>query len=333
MTRTEQLNMAQANKRDEFYTQLCDIEAELMHYKHHFAGKTVYCNCDDPVKSNFSLYFKQHFHSLKLRKLICSCYKKHCNEIFNDNNYEPALYLEYDGTEESNTLKALQGNGDFRSNECLNLLKRADIVVTNPPFSMFRDFLKKLISYNKKFIIIGNVNAISYKECFSLIQKGKMWLGCSIHSGDREFRVPDNYPLDAAKIRIDENGNKYINVKGVRWFTNLQYAGIKNSLKLKERYTPDKYPKFDNIDAINISKTKDIPYDYNGLMGVPITFIDKYDPQQFTIVGNEYMLNIPGGRCYLKGKRMYSRIFIKKTISEKTQHSNNTIMLQTCINV
>lgn len=333
MTRAEQLNIAQANKRDEFYTQLCDIEAELVHYKHHFAGKTVYCNCDDPSKSNFTRFFIQNFHNLKLRKLTCSCYKPCPTGLFAEKHDEHASYLEYDGTEKSNAPKMLKGNGDFRSKECLKLLESADIVVTNPPFSLFRDFLKTLVSYDKKFIIIGNVNAISYKECFSLIQKGKMWLGRSIHSGDREFRVPDDYPLDAAKVRIDEKGNRYVNVKGVRWFTNLKYTGMNNGLDLKKRYNPEEYPKFDNVDAINVSKTKDIPYDYNGLMGVPITFIDKFDPRQFIIIGNEYMLNIPGGRCYLNGQRMYSRIFIKRITNEKSQHLDKQSVLTNNISI
>lgn len=331
MTRTEQLNTAQANKRDEFYTQLQDIEAELTHYKRHFAGKVVYCNCDDPRTSNFTLYFRQHFHELKLRKLISSCYRPDSMSLFGGDSSRPAVYLEYDGTAESDVLKELKGNGDFRSSECIKLLDSSDIVVTNPPFSLFREFLRKLVAHDKKFIVIGNVNAVSYKECFSMIQEGKMWLGCSIHSGDREFRVPVDYPLEAAKVRIDEAGNRYINVKGVRWFTNLEYDCERIVLNLTKHYTPEQYPKFDNVNAINVGKTKDIPLDYNGLMGVPITFLDKFNPRQFTIVGNEYMLAVPGGRCYLNGQRMYSRIFIRRTADAKMRrlHLPDTVPVNT----
>lgn len=324
MTRAEQLNTAQANKKDEFYTQLCDIEAELKHYIPHFKGKVVYCNCDDPLTSNFALFFKQNFKSLNLKGLICSCYKCREQSLFDNDIKSFAFYMEYDGTEKTDKVMALKGDGDFRSKECLQLLDKADIVVTNPPFSLFRDFIRLLAAKEKKFIIIGNVNAISYKECFSLIQAEKMWLGSSIHSGDREFQVPQDYPLQAAGCRIDAAGNRYIRVKGVRWFTNLDYEERHKSIKLIKQYSPECYPKFDNIDAINVGKTKDIPADYSGLMGVPITFLDKYNPQQFKIEGNEYSMNIVGGRCYLKGKRMYSRIFIT--------HRNKTLPKEMALN-
>lgn len=319
MKRAEQLNTAQINKKDEFYTQLRDIEAELEYYKPHFKGKVVYCNCDDPLTSNFALFFKQNFKSLNLKSLICSCHKSREQDLFGNEKSFSAVYMEYDGTEKTDKIINLKGNGDFRSKECLQLLDKADIVVTNPPFSLFRDFIRILSVKEKKFLIIGNVNAISYKECFSLIQEGKMWLGKSIHSGDREFRVPQNYPLQAAGCRIDVYGNRYIRVKGVRWFTNLDYKERYKSIKLVKQYSPDSYPKFDNIDAINVGKTKDIPADYDGLMGVPITFLDKYNPQQFKIEGNEYSMNITGGRCYLKGKRMYSRIFITHRSKNKSK--------------
>ena len=281
-----------------------------------------------------------------------------------------------------NTLTILNGNGDFRSDECVELLKQADIVVTNPPFSLFREYVAQLVQYDKKFLIIGNVNSITYKEIFPLIKENRMWLGASIHSGDREFGVPENYPLNAAGYRIDQNGKKFIRVKGVRWFTNLDYPQRHEELVLYKKYTPEEYPKYDNYDAINVDKTSDIPYDYvvdmgvpitfldkynpeqfeivqfrkgndgkdlnyfegeekrreekrreekrreesrltsgsssggkcNGIMGVPITFLDKYNPDQFEIVGNEYTLNIERGRGYINGKRMYSRIFIRRKV-------------------
>lgn len=312
MTRAEQLNIAQANKKDEFYTQLADIEKELVFYKEHFKGKTVYCNCDNPRDSNFVLFFKQHFEDYQLKKLMCTCYKDQNAGLFDNAVKEPALCMIYDGTKVSGEITELHNNGDFRSKECLRFLVEADIVVTNPPFSLFRDFINILDTYKKKFLIIGNVNAISYKECFSMIQDGRMWLGCTIHSGDREFRVPDEYPLNASNFRTDADGNKYIRVKGVRWFTNLEYNERFKDIMLTKTYTPDCYPKFDNFDAINVDKTQNIPADYTGIMGVPITFLDKFNPKQFAIVGNEYSLNIMGGRCYINGKRLYSRVFIKK---------------------
>jgi hypothetical protein len=188
--------------------------------------------------------------------------------------------LEHD----ANVFIPLKDDGDFRSKECVELLKQADIVVTNPPFSLFREYIAQLMKYKKKFLIIGNINAVSYKEIFPFIRDNKMWLGASIHSGDREFRVPDDYPLTAAGYRVDSEGNKYIRVKGVRWFTNLDYEARHEILTLYKKYTPKEYPKYDNYDAIEVSKTSDIPMDYDGVMGVPITFLDKYNPDQFEIV-------------------------------------------------
>ena len=308
MTGSELLNIAQANKKDEFYTQLADIEAELRYYKKYFKGKIVYCNCDDSEVSNFTKFFINHFQDYKIKKLISTCYKP----LSQFNETSIPTYIVYDGTPESLTPMPLKGNGDFRSDECVDFLQQADVVVTNPPFSLFREFVKLLYNYQKDFLIIGNVNAISYKECFKHILNNEMWLGQSIHSGDREFQVPQDYPLEAANFRIDANGNKFIRVKGVRWFTNIDCDERYKHLPLTSVYSPEKYPKFDNIDAINVGKTKDIPRDYKGIMGVPITFIDWYNPNQFEIVGNEYTLNIAGGRGYVNGKRLYSRIFIRK---------------------
>jgi len=314
------LNKAAKAKKDEFYTQLSDIEKELKHYKDHFKGKVVYCNCDDPRVSNFFYYFSYNFEHLGLKKLIATCYKNQNVDLFSQNDSEKAIYLEYEGDQNENKvpdlgeigINKLKGSGDFRSSECIDLLKQSDIVVTNPPFSLFREYVAQLVEYDKKFLIIGNVNAITYKEIFKLINENKLWLGASIHSGDREFGIPDNYPLNAASYRVDDKGRKFIRVKGVRWFTNLDYKERHEDLILVENFKPEEYPKYDNYDAINVDKTKDIPMDYPGVMGVPITFLDRYNPEQFEIIGNEYDLNIEKGRGYINGKRMYSRIFIRK---------------------
>ena len=313
------LNQAKNAKKDEFYTQLVDIENELRHYREHFRGKTVLCNCDDPRVSNFFHYFSYNFEQLGLKKLITTCYKNQERDLFSQHNSERAIWLEYTGDHNGNRIpdpeeigiNYLQGDGDFRSAECIELLKQADIVVTNPPFSLFREYINLLIKYNKKFLIIGNINAISYKETFQLFKEGKVWLGASIHSGDREFGVPEDYPLQAAGWRLDEYGRKYIRVKGVRWFTNLDYKERHENLILYKQNTPTEYPKYDNYDAINVNKTTDIPINYTGIIGVPITFLDKFNPDQFKIIGNELDLNIEKGRGYINGKRMYSRIFIQ----------------------
>jgi len=292
-TQHSNLRTAKKVKKDEFYTQLTDISKEMKHYKNHFKDKVVYCNCDDPRVSNFFHFFSYNFEKLGLKKLITTCYKSQSMDLFSESDSEQAIYLEYDGDKNNNNVPdpeeigivELKADGDFRSAESIELLKQADIVVTNPPFSLFRDFITQLDEYDKKFVIIGNVNAITYKETFRLIKENKLWLGASIHSGDREFGVPDDYPLTAASSRIDEDGNKFIRVKGVRWFTNLDYKERYEDLILYKNYAPEEYPKYENFDAINVNKTKDIPSDYDGYMGVPITFLDKYNPEQFEIIG------------------------------------------------
>lgn len=335
------LDKAKKNKADEFYTQMPDIEAELRHYKEHFKDKVVFCNCDDPYESNFFKYFAMNFNHLGLKKLIATSYsdspvayqqlslfdvqgmenldpesrpacKIEINEI-KDENQDGAVGLadvEYLIKNQKNTLTLLNGNGDFRSDECVGMLKEADIIVTNPPFSLFREYVAQLVEHDKKIIIIGNVNAITYKEIFILLKENKIWLGQSIHSGDREFRVPDHYPLKAAGYRIDENGVKYIRVKGVRWFTNLDTPKRHETLILYKKYSAEEYPKYDNYDAIEVSKTADIPYDYFGVMGVPVTFLDKYNPDQFEIVGITDRQNTSGVR-------------IKKYTSEDTPRYND----------
>lgn len=312
----EKFDAAKKNKSDEFYTQLVDIEKELKNHKDFFRDKTVFCNCDDPYESNFFKYFAMNFNHLNLRKLIATsydgssiaytqlsifdeyeeknqnsdnrrAYKIEITEVI-DHNKDGAVDLsdvEYLIRNNKNTLTVLDGNGDFRSDECIELLKESDVVVTNPPFSLFRDFLSLLVQYEKKFLIIGNVNAITYKETFKLVKEGKLWLGQSIKSGDREFRVPETYPLEAANYRVDENGIKYIRVKGVRWFTNIDYKERHELLVLYKKYDSEDFSNYENYDAINIDSTAEIPYDWDGIMGVPITFLDKYNPDQFEIIG------------------------------------------------
>ncbi len=287
------LRKAKNSKKDEFYTQLTDIEREINHYRKHFKDKIVLCNCDDPRVSNFFHYFSYNFEKLGLKKLITTCYKSQNVDLFSEHDTEKAMYLEYEGDKNTNNIpdpeeigiKHLKGDGDFRSQESIELLKQADIVVTNPPFSLFREYVAQLIEYDKKFVIIGNLNALTYKETFKLIKKNKMWFGHSIHSGDREFGVPKNYPLNAASSRVDENGNKFIRVKGVRWFTNLDYEERHQDLILYKKYNSEEYPTYENYNAININVTKEIPEDYDGDMGVPITFMDKFNPSQFEIIG------------------------------------------------
>ena len=282
MARNTDLNKANQAKKDEFYTQITDIEKEMRYYREHFRGKVVFLNCDDPEWSNFWLYFQLNFYELGLKKLIATHYEEskpsYRMDIVSTDNGEQCGIPDYVKT-------PLKQNGDFRSPECVEILKESDIVITNPPFSLFREYIAQLMEYKKHFIILGNVNAITYKEVFPLIMNNQVWFGASIHSGDREFLVPDTYPLNASGYRIDEQGRKYIRVKGVRWFTNLDYDERHEELPLYRTYNPEEYPHYDNYDAIEVSKTADIPCDYDGVMGVPITYIDKYNPDQFEIIG------------------------------------------------
>lgn len=269
------LHQAKSAKKDEFYTQLPDIERELKHYKQHFKGKVVYCNCDDPRVSNFFHYFSFNFERLGLKKLIATCYKNRDMDLFSRNDSERAIYLEYEGDKNKNNvpdpeeigIKPLKGDGDFRSEECIELLKKADIVVTNPPFSLFREYVAQLIEYDKHFLIIGNVNAISYKEVFKQIKNNCLWLG---YNTVRHFGQPDGTMFEAARSF---------------WYTNLDISKRHEELIFYKKYSPKEYPTYDNYDAIEVSMTKDIPSDYDGAMGVPITFLDKYNPAQFEILG------------------------------------------------
>lgn len=283
------LGSAKVNKKDEFYTQLSDIANELEHYKEHFKGKTVLCNCDDPRVSNFFQYFALKFETLGLKKLITTCYKNQDMDLFSEHKAERAIYLVYEGDKNGNGIpdpeeigiKHLKGDGDFRSKECIELLKEADIVVTNPPFSLFREYVATLVKYDKKFIIIGHQNAIKYKEIFPLFQDNKMWLGYGFKGGAAYFI--SRYDDTAV---AGEHKEGMIRVSGVVWFTNLPIKKRNEELILTEKYSPEKYPKYANYDAIDVEKTNLIPKNYEGLMGVPITYLNQYNPNQFEIVGN-----------------------------------------------
>ena len=282
------LGSAKVNKKDEFYTQLTDIANELQHYTEHFKGKTVLCNCDDPRVSNFFQYFALKFKTLGLKKLITTCYKSQNMDLFSEHQSERAVYLVYEGDKNGNNvpdpeeigIHEFKGDGDFRSQECIELLKEADIVVTNPPFSLFREYVSQLLEYDKKFIIIGHQNAIKYKEIFPYIRDNKIWLGYGFKGGAAHFI--SNYDDTAVG---GEHKKGMIRVSGVVWYTNLPIKKRYDDLILTEEYTPEKYPKYENFDAINVDKTNDIPKDYYGYMGVPITFVDKYNPNQFEIIG------------------------------------------------
>jgi len=330
------LAAAKAAKKDEFYTQYVDIQKEVEAYLElnpdTFSGNVVYCNCDDPFESNFFKYFAANFNKLGLKKLITTSYDGSPiagqGELFpeyqegNGKRQRPkamAVILDHVEDEDGDgavniedvklflkrnkaariALKASDtyGGGDFRSADCVAFLKQADIIVTNPPFSLFKEYVAQLMEHGKKFLIIGNQNAITYNDVFPLIRDDKLWMGVTIHSGDREFRVPDHYPLNAAGSRVDENGVKYIRVKGVRWYTNLDHGRRHQKLPLMTmedniKFSKHKkvfgigYEKYCNLDALEVPFTDAIPSDYDGLMGVPITFLDKYDPDQFEIIAN-----------------------------------------------
>ena len=330
------LNQAKEAKKDEFYTQLVDIENELRHYREHFRDKVVLCNCDDPYESNFFKYFALNFNALGLRKLIATCYDGspvQGNELmldFGDFTGEPKKIaykveitevtdvngdgvvnladVQYLLKNDKNVLSILKGSGDFRSSECIELLKQADIVCTNPPFSLFREYVAQLIKYDKKFLIIGNQNAITYKEIFTLIMKNLLWLGYK--SGDMAFRVPDSYEPRETRYWQDETGQKWRSMGNICWFTNLDHKKRHEELVLWKVYSIEAYPNYDNYDAINVNKVDEIPCNYDGIMGVPITFLDKYNPEQFKIIrfrkGNDEKDLSINGKC------PYFRILIRR---------------------
>jgi len=322
-TLNQTLHIAKFSKKDEFYTQLSDIEIELKHYKAHFKNKVVFCNCDDPRNSNFFNYFSHNFENLGLKKLLTTCYKNQEKDLFIQEESENAVFLEYTGDKNGNKvpdaeeigIKPLKGDGDFRSQESIELLKQSDIVVTNPPFSLFREYVEQLIKYKKNFLIIGNINAITYKEIFKLIKENKAWLGINMGRGISGFIVPDYYELYGSEARIDGSGNRIISPNNCLWLTNLDTSKRHEDIVLTKTYygNEGQYPKFDNYDAINVNKTKDIPMDYDGIMGVPITFLHKFNPEQFELVkfrkGNDdkdlsINGNCPYFRILIKNKRL-----------------------------
>ena len=351
------LGNAKRNKKDEFYTDYNVIQYEVNHYLEYdenvFKDKTILCPCDDPEWSNFTKFFAANFDFFGLKKLISTSYApdsfKNKNHQFTFDDFLEGRTGKFDekdprgrkfilehGANSTQRIDIdnlqwdyLDGDGDFRSDEVKKLRDEADIIITNPPFSQFRDFLAWIIEAHKKFLIIGNINCITYKEVFPLIMQNKIWLGPSIHSGDREFRVPDDYPLEASGTRVDEHGNKFLRIKGVRWFTNLEHGLRHQPLRLmtladnlrfsKHKYVRENgYPKYDNYDAIEVPYVDAIPDDYYEVMGVPITFLDKYCPEQYEILGitelNSPFSNGIGktDRPYINGNRMYSRILIMR---------------------
>lgn len=334
------LNAAKTAKKDEFYTQLTDIERELQHYWPHFRDKVVLCNCDDPYESNFFKYFALRFNQLGLKKLICTCYdgspvagtQLSLFSLDKEGNEKKTAYkveitevpdVNGDGAidltdvellikDDKNVLSSLHGNGDFRSQECIELLKEADIVVTNPPFSLFREYIGQLMEYGKKFLIIGNQNNVTYKEIFPLLMENKVWLGYK--TGDMAFKVPDDYEARETRYWQDETGQKWRSLGNICWFTNLDHNKRHEMLDLVCRYSSEEYPAYDNYNAINVNKVDNIPCNYDGIMGVPITFLDKHNPEQFEIKGiDRYVQDNPnyGHRFILKGKEVYARILIR----------------------
>ncbi|HFG0566845.1 TPA: adenine-specific methyltransferase EcoRI family protein [Flavobacterium psychrophilum] len=324
--KNKSLRKAKNTKEDEFYTQLSDIERELKYYKHHFKDKVVYCNCDDPRVSNFFHYFSYNFEKLGLKKLIATCYKSQEADLFSQNNNEQAICLEYLGDKNGDRIPnpeeigiyELQDDGDFRGKESISLLTQADIIVTNPPFSLFREYVAQLIEYDKKFLIIGGQNALTYKEIFSLMKDNKMWLGYNF--GNMEFKVPDYYEPKETRFWIDENNQKWRSLGNICWFTNLDHTKRHEDIILYKNFVEDEYPKYDFYDAVNVNKVAEIPNDYKGIMGVPITFMDKYNPDQFEILGfmntGEENKGIryngtPHGRPTVNGKEIYFRILLR----------------------
>lgn len=291
------LDNAKVNKNDEFYTQLVDIERELVHYSKHFKGKIVYCNCDNPEHSNFWKYFYKNFHLLQLKGLYATYYG------------ERTFFYAYDG--KLTTQNRLKGCGDFRSDECLDILKKSDIVVSNPPFSKFRAYIKQIADNNKSFLIISNINAITYKEVFALIQENKAWLGVNFGRGISGFIVPEEYELYGQETEVKQSGERIISPNNCMWLTNLDNAKRHKAIELVKLYEGNEsdYPFYDNYSGINVNKTKDIPRDYTGVMGVPITFLNKFNPEQFEII--KFRKGDDDKDLRIAGKSTYFRILIR----------------------
>lgn len=309
----QNLHKAKKSKNDEFYTQLIDIEKELKHYREYFRGKVIFCNCDDPEESHFWKYFSENFEFLGLRRLIATHYE------IEKPSYKLEIVADTNGDGKINKLDTirtpLMQDGDFRSSECIEILRESDIVVTNPPFSLFREYVAQLFEHDKKFIIVWHQNAITYKEIFGLIKENKIWLGYGFSGGAAHF-INKHYE-DYATAWDHREG--MIRVSGVNWFTNLETQKRQEYLILYKKYNPEEYPKYDNYDAIEVSKTKDIPMDYIGAMWVPVTFMDKYNPDQFEILGCSYAYGEPIG-YHIEGKgfnvsilwkEVYKRLFIR----------------------
>jgi len=341
MAKNASLNKAGVAKEDEFYTQLNDIENEMRHYREHFRGKTVFCNCDDPYESNFFKYFAMNFNFLGLKKLIATCYigspiadtqlslfdddppedkttrSPHKIEILevDDYNGDGAVDLadvEYLLRNKKNALTRLDGDGDFRSVECVELLKEADIVVTNPPFSLFREYVAQLMDYHKKFIIVGSKNALTYKDIFKYVKDNRIWLGIGFQNGNAFFKIPSQNIHDFADGVYDEKTG-LVKFRNVGWYTNIDHKKRHESIFLFRNYTPQNYFYYDNYDIINVDKLDEIPGDWKGVMGVPITFLDRYNPDQFEILGIANSARWIGHECYtiINGKKIYNRILIK----------------------
>lgn len=320
------LRKAKKNRNDEFYTQLVDIESELKYYIGQFEDKIVYCNCDDPTRSNFYRYFAENFKELKLKKLIASCYVDSEYNLFNlyQSTSRSGYFYTYTGKSNEVVIPTLKdvtyftGDGDFRSSECVELLKGADIVVTNPPFSLFREHFNQVIKHKKDFLVIGNINAITYKNIFDLMQKNKVWLGVNLGRGISGFIVPEHYELYGTEARIDDEGNRIISTNNNLWLTNLDNSKRHQDIPLTKVYkgNEDKYPNYDNYDGINVDRTKDIPKDYEGVMGVPITFLHKHNPDQFEII--KFRKGDDNKDLSTNGKKTYFRILIRNKRLKKT---------------
>lgn len=346
------LNRAFIAKKDEFYTQYEDVEKEMTQHQGKLKGRSILCNCDDPFESAFFRFFVLNFEKFEIKKLVSTCYADSTNAgreypLEEMSRAYKAIVTEVpdgpiekpDGSLDLESLFALSGNslshleddGDFRSNECVALLEEADVVATNPPFSLFRDYIGLLEKFNKDYIVLGNMNAATYREIFPLIRDNKLWYGKSIRSGDRKFYVPDNYPLNAASCGVDDRGRRFIRVKGVRWFTNLETGKQREPIELTQHFTTQDYPRYENYDAIEVNRTQNIPIDYEGFMGVPITFLDKYSADQFEIImlanGNARTNVCPktlsevkysahskdkGGVGIINGQRVYVRVIIRR---------------------
>jgi hypothetical protein len=342
------LQKAKKSKSDEFYTQLSDIESELQHYKKHFKNKTVYCNCDDPQISNFFRYFASNFKKLGLKKVIAACYRKQEVDLFSTGEFKRGFFYEYTGIRgkkikpRSGDIVHFKGDGDFRSAESIELLKQSDIVVTNPPFSLFREYVDQLVKYDKNFLVIGNINAITYKEIFKLIKRNKAWLGINLGRGISGFIVPENYELYGTEARVDDSGDRIVSPNNCLWLTNLDISKRHEDIILTKNFFGNEsdYPCYDNYDGINVDKTKDIPLDYPGAMGVPITFLHKYNPEQFEII--KFRKGDDEKDLSINGKCPYFRILIRnKRLSKAENHytrvvrehdrENKTLSIQTLL--